>query len=230
MKLVALGDTHGTPYWKDIVSVEKPDVVVFIGDYFDGYSNKFDEVGNFQDIIQYKEESSASVILLIGNHDHHYFPEVGCTGTSRYQQKIARKLEGLIQKNRPHLQMAYQYENVLFTHAGVTKTFMNNTFGEDWSENNIPELLNKKFEDNANAFCFNGVEPTGDDITQTPIWVRPASLIIDKVPLTQVVGHTMVGEIGFYKNVYLIDTMQTSKQYLVFDEGTITKKIIDYAR
>ena len=36
MKLVALGDTHGTPYWKDIVSVEKPDVVVFIGDYFDG--------------------------------------------------------------------------------------------------------------------------------------------------------------------------------------------------
>ena len=58
MKLVALGDTHGTPYWKDIVSVEKPDVVVFIGDYFDGYSSKFDEVSNFQDIIQYKYTAS----------------------------------------------------------------------------------------------------------------------------------------------------------------------------
>lgn len=226
MKLVALGDTHGNPYWKDIVSVEKPDVVVFIGDYFDGYSSKFDEVSNFQDIIQYKEEGLASVILLIGNHDHHYFPEVGCTGTSRYQQKIARKLEGLIQKNRHHLQMAYQHENVLFTHAGVTQTFMNNTFGDTWNVNNITELLNEKFKENPNAFCFNGIEPTGDDITQTPIWVRPASLIIDKVPLTQVVGHTMVSEIGFYKNVYLIDTMQTSQQYLVFDEGTITKRVL----
>ena len=36
----------------------------------------------------------------------------------------------------------------------------------------------------------------------------------------------MVSEIGFYKNVYLIDTMQTSQQYLVFDEGTITKRVL----
>lgn len=226
MKLIAIGDIHGTPYWKNIVSVEKPDVVVFIGDYFDGYNSELDEVGKFQDIIQYKEEATASVIMLVGNHDHHYFPEVGNTGTSRYQRKIAPKLEKLIEKNRHHLQIAYQHDDVLFTHAGVTKTFMNNKFGNVWSVKHIPEILNEAFEKNPKIFSFNGIEPSGNDITQSPIWVRPPSLVKDKIPITQVIGHTIVSEIVSYNDIYFIDTMQTSREYLVFEEGKPSVRVL----
>ena len=233
MKLVALGDTHGTPYWMDILKVEKPDKVVFIGDYFDGYSDKLDEVGNFQSIIEYKKMELAEVILLVGNHDHHYFPEVGCTGTSRYQYKKASKLQGLIHKNREHFKMAYRDGDLLFTHSGVTNSFMNRTFGAgEWDVNNVANLLNEKFKEDANAFCFYGDDPYGDDITQTPIWVRPPSLLQDAIPeLTQVVGHTIVESITKTSNVYFIDTMQTSQQYLVYENGdVVVKQIVNLAK
>lgn len=231
MKIIALGDTHGTEHWMDILKVEKPDKVIFIGDYFDGYSDKLDEVGNFQNIIEYKKMDLAEVILLVGNHDHHYFPEVGCTGTSRYQYKKASKLEALIHKNREHFKMAHREGDVLFTHAGVTNTFMNKTFGiGGWNIDNVAQLINERFIEDANAFCFSGNDPYGDDITQTPIWIRPPSLLKDAIhTLTQVVGHTMVERITKSSNVYFIDTMQSCQQYLMLENGEIViKQLVNF--
>ena len=86
MKTLVLGDTHGTSFWKLITNIEKPDRVIFIGDYFDSFDIKLDEqLQNFLDIMEYKKSSGVDVICLIGNHDHHYFPEIGDTGTSGYQ-------------------------------------------------------------------------------------------------------------------------------------------------
>ena len=225
MKLIALGDTHGTPYWKDILSIENPDKVVFIGDYFDGYDDR-DEVGNFLEIVEYKEKTNAEVVLLLGNHDHHYLPEVGNSGVSRYQYKKAKMLEGLMEKYKHYFTMAHREEDILFTHAGVTKTFMNQTFGDgNWNTNNLVELINQAFRKDPNIFAFNGFDFSGDDITQTPIWVRPYSLLIDAVPdFTQVVGHTIVENIVKEDNIYFIDTMQTSHQYLVFEDGNVVVK------
>ena len=56
MKTVVIGDIHGRSVWKLIVNMEKPDKVIFIGDYFDSFDIKgVDQLSNFQDIIAFKE-------------------------------------------------------------------------------------------------------------------------------------------------------------------------------
>ncbi len=80
-KTLVLGDTHGRSFWKLAVNIEQPDRVIFVGDYFDSFDIGTEEqLNNFLDILEYKKSGGAEVVLLIGNHDHHYFPEIGYTG------------------------------------------------------------------------------------------------------------------------------------------------------
>ncbi len=122
MKTVVIGDTHGRSLWKLIVNQEQDaDRIIFIGDYFDSFDIKGEEqLNNFLDIIEYKKTSGKEVIMLIGNHDHHYFPEVGDTGTSGYQRIFKHQIEPTIDANREYLQIAYQFDEFLFSHAGVS--------------------------------------------------------------------------------------------------------------
>jgi hypothetical protein len=240
MKTVVLGDTHGRSNWKLAIHQEKPDRVIFIGDYFDSFEfSGVEQINNFKEIIKYKEDNpQVEVVLLIGNHDHHYFPEVGYTGTSGYQSKIAPSINQVIDENRHHLQMAYGFGEYLFTHAGVSPVFMDEVFGEnDWSIENIVVDLNEMFKYKPRAFDFNGFESSGDNTTQTPIWIRPRSLmsVNNKHPkglkkdYIQIVGHTQMrrldleGSDKFMEGrYYFIDTMDTTGQYLIIEDGKLS--------
>ena len=247
MKTVVIGDIHGRSMWKLIVYMEKPDRVIFVGDYFDSYNiPAVEQMYNFNEIIEYKETSftndgrdnqhKTDVILLIGNHDHHYFPEVGHTGTSGYQYGAASAISKVIDDNRNHLQMAYQMDDFLFTHAGVSPVFMDEVFGKDgWDINNIAFELNQMFKFKPRSFNFSGMEPSGDNQMQTPIWIRPRSLMAVnnkhekslKKLYKQVVGHTQQNQIdtkgaatgGRY---YFIDCLETSGEYMIITDGVIT--------
>lgn len=249
MKTVVLGDTHGRSVWKLIVNMEKPDRVIFIGDYFDSYDlSAVEQMHNFNEIIEYKEtsfsregtleEHKTKVILLIGNHDHHYFPEIGNTGTSGYQYGAAAAISRMIDENRQHLQMAYSFDNFLFTHAGVSPVFMDTVFGSDgWSKDNIVELLNDKMKYQPRTFEFSGFESSGDNTTQTPIWIRPRSLMSAnkkhknglKKDFIQIVGHTQMKELDLVGSdkftggrYYFVDTLDTSGQYLIIEDGKLS--------
>jgi predicted MPP superfamily phosphohydrolase len=240
MKTIVLGDTHGRSNWKLAIHQDKPDRVIFIGDYFDSFEiSGVEQIANFKEIIQYKETNpQVEVVLLIGNHDHHYFPEVGYTGTSGYQSGIAPSITQVIDENRYHLQMAYGFGDYLFTHAGVSPVFMDQVFGEnDWSIENIVVDLNEMFRYKPKAFDFNGFEPSGDNTTQTPIWIRPRSLMSAnkkhkkglKKDYIQIVGHTAMRKIDLEGNdkftggrYYFIDTMEISGNYLVIQDNNIT--------
>jgi hypothetical protein len=238
MKTVIIGDVHGRSLWKLAINQENPDRVVFVGDYFDSYDIKTEEqVNNFLDIIEYKKTSGREVIMLIGNHDHHYFPEVGYTGTSGYQTIGKLLIEPTIDANREHLQMAYQFDDILCTHAGVSETFMDKAFGKnEWSIDNIATDLNELFKYKPLAFTFASFineyeysDPYGDDIRQSPIWVRPKSLQkdgVDKKKLIQVVGHTQQSQIDIKGKAtggryYFIDVLGTSGEYLTVENGKI---------
>ncbi len=67
MKTVVIGDIHGRSVWKLIVETEKPDRVIFIGDYFDSFEfSGVEQIDNFKQIIQYKENNpQVEVVLLI---------------------------------------------------------------------------------------------------------------------------------------------------------------------
>lgn len=231
MKTVILGDIHGTNYWQTIINFEKPDRVVFVGDYFDSFDIPYDkQIDNFLDLIEYKEKSGGEVILLIGNHDYHYLPYINDTYTSGYQSKYAHLIKHTVEKNLHHLQIAYQFDDFLITHAGVSEEFMDTNF-DKWSEETIVEHLNDLFKYKPNKFLFNGLDPYGDDTYQTPIWIRPRSLMRAnntselKRRYVQVVGHTQVKEIdtkggatgGRY---YFIDCLPTSGQYMIVDEDS----------
>jgi hypothetical protein len=241
MKTVAIGDTHGRSFWKLIIEQEKPfDKLIFIGDYFDTHETISPELQaiNFREICQYKEENSDKVILLIGNHDEHYFPFMGNSGTSGYNTGAAPAIGHLLMTYKDLLKMAHAEDNLLFSHAGI---------GETWLINNHPDLetnpgiyLFNSAKDIANKvnelwkfkpllFKFNGWEPTGDNVGQTPIWIRPRSLMKDSQKMkengiTQIVGHTQQNQIDIKGKAtggkyYFIDTLGTSGEYLIINNG-----------
>lgn len=247
MKTLILGDTHGRSFWKLAVNLEQPDRVVFVGDYFDSFDIPgVEQIHNFKEIIEYKETAFANdgkedqrkteVILLIGNHDHHYFPEIGYTGTSGFQKGIAPSIMQVVDENRKHLQMAYQFDNYLITHAGVSTVFMDNIFGKGgWNIDNVAEELNELFKYKPRAFEFTGWDPYGNDDGQTPIWIRPTALMRAnretelKKRYIQVHGHTQIPEISLNHikkatggKYYNIDCLGTSGQYMVITGGNIS--------
>jgi len=240
MKTLILGDTHGRSNWKLAIHQEQPDRVIFIGDYFDSFEiSGVEQINNFKEIIQYKESNpQVEVVMLIGNHDHHYFPEVGYTGTSGYQAGVGHSITQVIDENRHHLQMAYGFGDYLFTHAGVSPVFLDRVFGkDDWSKESIVVDLNELFRYKPKAFEFSGLDSSGDSTTQTPIWIRPRSLMTVnknhekglKKDYIQIVGHTQMRKLDLTGSdkftggrYYFIDTMDTSGEYLVIQDNNLT--------
>jgi len=246
MKTIVLGDIHGRSNWKLAVHQDNPDRVIFIGDYFDSFNIKGEEqLNNFLDIIEYKKSSGKEVIMLIGNHDHHYFPEVGDTGTSGYQPMFSYQISPVLDANREHLQMAYQMDEFLFTHAGVSSDFMNSVFGKDgWKLENIVDDLNELFKYKPLTFNFGEAisdrtrlySPYGDDVEQSPIWIRPKSLMKAnydtlRKQVIQVVGHTGQRQIDIHGKTtggryFFIDTLETSGEYLIIDDNVVMTNTI----
>jgi predicted MPP superfamily phosphohydrolase len=241
MKTVVIGDIHGRSVWKLIYELEKPDRMIFIGDYFDSFDiSGNDQLNNFQDIIKFKENGICDVILLIGNHDYHYFPEVGDTGTSGYQHLLAPSISYIMGENKKHLQMAYQMGEYLFTHAGVSSVFMDSVYGKDgWKVENMAMDLIELFKYKPRTFEFGSMlhyntyrDPYGDNEGQSPIWIRPKSLMRAnkdtlRKKVIQIVGHTQVEKIdtkggatgGRY---YYIDCLGTSGQYVIINDQEIS--------
>lgn len=235
-KIIALGDTHGYSTWEKVVEKEKDaDEFVFIGDYFDTFASfsTAEQIYNLQSILNFKKESGKKVVLLLGNHDHHYFPEVGYTGTSGYQSGGAKSIEAFFNSNRDEFQMAYVIDNVLFTHAGVGTTwFTNNLYGKEevpFSAKDIADHVNEVWRFKPLAFGFTPNRRSdhyGDSTSQTPIWIRPQALqedteIMRRVGIIQVVGHTPVKHInhpGEGSPGYFIDCLAHG-EYLIYEDG-----------
>jgi len=87
------------------------------------------------------------------------------------------------------------------------------------------------------AFQFNGFDPYGDSQTQTPIWIRPGSLMSInkkhgkglKKDYIQIVGHTQATKLDLELSnkatggrYYLIDTMGTTGEYLVIQDNNLS--------
>lgn len=230
-KTIVIGDIHGRDCWKAIYEKEKPNRMIFVGDYFDSFDIPSEkQQNNFLDICAFKKSGVCEVIMLIGNHDHHYFHSIGYTGTTGYQGTYAPTIGFLLEDNKNLLQMAYQQDNILFTHAGVGESFMDVCFGiEGWKVENIAEDLNELWQYKPRSFIFNGRDSSGDDMGQTPIWIRPRSLMRDsqklKKAIIQIVGHTSQHQIDIKGKAtggryYFIDTLGTSGEYLIIKGPT----------
>jgi hypothetical protein len=162
---------------------------------------------------------------LTGNHDIHYLPYFlnSREQYSGFQGSRAYEISHLIQANLSNLQMAFQYNDTLFTHAGVTNTWLkNNEFDKN---ENVVEFINQLFIHRPIAFKFVGFDPYGDSRESSPVWVRPRSLMSNAYKfdeLRQVVGHTQYKKITIVKGQYYFTDAPESGEYLYIEDNAIS--------
>lgn len=245
MKTVIIGDIHGRSVWKDIVKKENPDQVVFVGDYFDSFVfSTAEQLYNFQEILRYKKESKAlgkKVVLLIGNHDYHYFSGIQDTNTSGYQFGGAPAINQAIEEAKSQLQMCCVIpgSNILISHAGISQAWLDNLQTDAAIEGFLSDFINLVWEYTPLAFRKGRVDPYGDYVTESPIWIRPKSLMranknsFLKENFIQVVGHTTVNKIDIEgkatgKKYYFIDALEVG-EYLIYNplDGITLGKLPD---
>jgi hypothetical protein len=242
---VIIGDSHGRDLWKQIVEIESDaDRIIFLGDYFDSFDLPgVVQLQNFLDIVEFKKNSDKEVVLLFGNHDYHYMPGFTGIGYSGYQAGMAYQFRDAIEQNLPHLQMVYLFDDVLCSHAGISmewveRHFPNTEITNLQSVSMLVDTINDHFKFKPGIFEFNGWNSYGDNTYQTPIWIRPASLMkvnkntVLKDTVIQVVGHTQVKNIfesvkatekAMGGRYYLNDAIETNG-YLVHQDGKFIPK------
>jgi hypothetical protein len=165
------------------------------------------------------------VVLLLGNHDYHYLKGVteAYVGFQKWQKtRIQSLLHSALDDDL--LQTCFSAGNILFTHAGVTKTWLRSAgYSNDVS---VEWYINDLFKRQPSLFgLINSESVTADDASrQSPIWVRPYGLVPDMPEgYVQVVGHTPQRRLTILpQRLALIDTLGTSGEYLYVADGHLS--------
>lgn len=227
MKTLVLGDTHGHNSWKEILEKETFDKVIMLGDYVDSFTLKPKEIAdNLLDIIKTKEKLGDKMVLIYGNHDHSYYSNERCSGwkIDGYYM-YSPLLEDMMKENM--LELIHIQDDIIFSHAGVSDYWMREVCGfNDVSDITFDKIL--EYPLGLSCLDWNmvkGYNGYGDTISQSPIWIRPKSLLESKVEgYRQVVGHTHFRTPVEEQGVYFNDMMP--HHYIVVEGGDI--KFIEY--
>ena len=201
-KILIIPDVHGRSFWKEAVETGDYEKMVFLGDYTDPYEWEMipetDALDNFLSIIEYKEQHPEKVVLLLGNHDLHYYSEYyhKLTGSTRYSSLAAIYLQQLFRENEGLFQLAYDMDwggrHYLFSHAGITLAWLKGN--ADVIGKPDAEHLNRLTDTNKGlkALAQVGAARCGDYPTGSMVWADSDEMVIsDPLPATyQIVGHT----------------------------------------
>lgn len=214
-RTIAIGDVHGRDTWRQIVEKEKGANFVFVGDYLDSFNiGVWDQISNFLKIMDFAKRTGA--VTLMGNHDFHYtifgqetysgFSEITSLHVNSYMDEFHRE---------KRFKTVHLIGDILISHAGVSEAWMRK------QEISTVEEINDITHSVPGLLRFAGTSMYGDSPISSPIWIRPKSLLENKVPgYRQIVGHTPHDEITEKDGVWFIDAPQ-SGQYLAIVDGKI---------
>lgn len=213
-RIVAVPDVHGSHAWEVVKTYPKEsyDYIVFLGDYFDTWKNQWPDQGeNFLAICDFVRQDTEHRKMLIGNHDWSYLTmSIDGSLVSGHQSARSSKIRELLEQNLDIIDLAFEYDGWVFSHAGFSKTWVNYIKGffhqlyDDWPEDKFTlsflntqwHKINHSDEDNKwiafdELLDWHGIsDGGGDEITQGPLWIRPGSLLQDAYYRKQIVGHT----------------------------------------
>lgn len=148
MKILVLPDIHGRDFWKEpCAHPENYDKIIFLGDYMDpyGFENISVEAAlfNFQDILMFANANKDKVELLLGNHDMPYFSDTyykfawkHCRHSKFHHNDIKQRFD----EYKELFKIATTYDNILFTHAGVTPGWLFTVFTEQYKLTTLDDL------------------------------------------------------------------------------------------
>lgn len=178
---------------------------------FSGYDREKDRLvcaGDFSDIGEHSVQVLATLeheraIILVGNHEFAHCYKYPITPYNSELDKFAADywMTRILNKDWG---IAYEVDDVLITHAGVSEALWTLKYFEKGTLREIMDYLNASFW---NSTSYNGkyLELLGDrwlnyDDQYSPLWYRPFDtefrdgdvFINAPAPIKQIVGHTPV--------------------------------------
>ncbi len=198
MKLITIGDLHGSLVWKQI-NPGNWDRMVFMGDYVDSGKYSPDEIlSNLYEIIELKKSYPEKVVLLWGNHDLAYFygghERHYCSG---FKETMLQVLFLLFNKHRNLFQASFQVKNYLWTHAGISQKWFDNYILSEQlpADENLAATLNRLFDLSYEPLFHVSVIRGGLFEDGGIFWAHGTELFEDPlIGYHQIVGHTKTND------------------------------------
>lgn len=229
-KILVCGDLHTKCDVFDYVKslAVKYDKVIFLGDYVDDWNAVPEASENLLNrLVEYKKAEPNKVILLWGNHDlsEFYGQEFLCAG---YNPRTNQLVSNIFEKNLCFFEVAYAWNGVLFTHAGLTKEFAKQIKVDDLeykSASIIAAELNGMMVDWSNTVKLAQTGPARGGVSvPSPLWADKEELLADcPENLKQIVGHTPVEGISEYNisdsTIIFCDTFSTNSDLEPIGDG-----------
>ncbi|MDR2287103.1 MAG: metallophosphoesterase [Prevotellaceae bacterium] len=216
-EILIVPDIHGRNFWKP--ALDYKGMVIFLGDYTDPYPQEgFTQDNAYQNllkIVDFKKQNPDRVILLVGNHEMHYYNKNYACGRFDYHyfQSYNAILTG--KETAGLFQMCKQIDNYLFIHAGITKGWYD-AHRDELSKlgNTLEEQMNNLFVTNINAFYEASMYRGGYHEAGSPLWADATEHFDEKEhfsdTIIQIIGHTQltIDEPLVEGNVRLVDNRQ----------------------
>ena len=224
MKIIVLGDIHGRSVWKKIIDKERPDQMIFLGDYVSTHEDitEDEQVTNLKEILKFKDEHPET-IMLRGNHDmqHLGYDWAQCSG---YYKRVEELMADLKEEFLAKTQWIHVVGNTVFSHAGISTKWLNHYLITLYDINELEP---------SGLFGFSLLDSWdiyGTSPFQPPTWIRPLTLVDVMIPdYDQVVGHTEVEHCFNLKdskdipyNLWLCDALEHGS-YLVIEDNVYSE-------
>lgn len=223
MRILIIPDIHGRQFWRAAEEmIDDYSKVVFLGDYHDPYAfegiKTKDSGQNFMDIVDFAQKNRDKVLLLCGNHDLSYVDGMS-VGADRYDSTHEETLYEIFRDNDDLFRLAYAEDvdgtEVLFTHAGVLKTWYTNRLkGVPCNPYAIADELNTWFEEKKNSrYLYDvGVSRGGRGVGSC-VWADVSEFADEDevMPFYQIFGHTA-------------QRKYDDKGFIVFSDPVITSR------
>ena len=228
MKIITIGDLHGSPVWKSIQPGDW-DQMVFIGDYVDSadYTDKAIRQ-NLKEIIDLKKMYPKKIILLWGNHDLSYlYRGHEPHNTSGFRKKVLPVYFSLYTANRNSCQAAFGINKYLWTHAGVVQKWFNDYIAGEVmpSDQGLADTFNRLFDAYYQPLFHIGKLRNGQHEEGGIFWAHKYETEDD--PLMgyhQIVGHTRTrtgvrvsNHYGADTSLTWVDCLETETEFLKLD-------------
>ena len=232
-KIIIVSDVHGRTFWKKVKEY-KDLPIVFLGDYTDPYMFEFEElepedvlrntIDNLKEIIEFAKANPDRVFLLLGNHVLHY---IGLSDdTCRMDWDNRKEIYNILKENESLFKHAFKWNDTLFTHAGVTNGWLEQS-GYTTDPDKIADELNEDIvftdeylmnpswmgigsQQDPRGECGRsrgGFAPYG-----SPAWADITEMVANPAfegQLIQIFGHTQLKKTGSFihqKNWYCCDS------------------------
>lgn len=227
MKILIIPDVHGRKFWRKAIETEW-DKVIFLGDYvdpYDGEAKQSEVMFELIDIVEFKRQNPDKVTLLWGNHDLFYW----CKPYrkffdywSRHDDLRHNDIQAYFRENLDKFQWADQYENFLFTHAGLTNGFVKQLELENYNAKTINNAFatEKTQEELAKVSYYRGGPDAFGSIVWADIREHLSNIPCKEVAnFFQIFGHTYARTYILTKHFAMLDT---GGGYFYLDNGKLT--------